>query len=147
MNTTVKHLSALMLAVVTFASCSQQNGQTPEAMLADKGAQKKILKAIANDHDLSIKMIGSMMENDHATGMMADGLIDAAAKDSVLAATISNKMAMRPDLMMLTVHHFMPVINASEDACEHFSEETVQQPDIAESVCKRMKEEPDLSCH
>ena len=140
MKTKRKYLAALAVVAFVFTGCSQQNEQTLESMLADKGQQQKVIEAITKDHELSMKMIGRMIENDHATKMMADGLVEAAAKDSVLAASISKKMALRPELMMLTVHHFMPVINASEQACEHFSAETVQQPNIAQNVCKRMEE-------
>ena len=147
MKTNTRYLYVLALAAFVFTACSQKNEQTLESMLADKEQQQKVMEAIAQDHELSMKMIGRMMENDHATGMLADGLVEAAAKDTVLAASISKKMALRPELMMLTVHHFMPVINGSEQACEHFSAETMQQPNIAQNVCKRMEENPELSCH
>ncbi|WP_156102165.1 hypothetical protein [Muricauda sp. MAR_2010_75] len=43
-------------------------------------------------------------------GMMVDELVKAAAKDTILANKLSDMITRYPDLMLLTTHHFMPVI-------------------------------------
>lgn len=146
MNTSIKYLFGFLSASILFVSCSQPEKQSLETMLSHKDQQGKILAAITSDHELSTKMIDKMIANDHTANMLADGLVKAAAKDSVLANRISSKISQNPDLMLMTVHHFMPVINAHDHLGDDFCEHALQQPAIAATMCKKM-EEGESACH
>ena len=86
------------------------------------------------------------MESDHSTGMMVDVLVSAAAEDSVLAGKLSDMITKFPALMLMTTHHFMPIIAADDHACDGFCDHLMEQPKLAEKMCHKMKETKEKSC-
>ncbi len=145
MKKTIKYVTGLVIAGTLLTACSQQQ-ESLEAMLKDSKQQEKVLTMMAEDHDLSSKYISKMMENDHATGMMVDKLVTAASEDSVLAGKISDMITKFPDLMLLTTHHFMPVINADKHLCDGFCDHAMEQTKIAEAMCHKMQANEAMSC-
>lgn len=148
MKTTFKSLFGLALASLLFSSCSQEQDQSQSLsdMLKDPKQQEEVLNALSENHDFSMQYIDKMLENDHATGMMVDGLVKAASKDSVLAGKISDMITKYPDLMLMTMHHYMPVISADEHMCDGFCDHAMQHENIMEGMCHKMKEKETMSC-
>ncbi len=148
MNTTIKLIFSLAIAGLVFTACSQKQEQSQplEEMLKDPKQQGKVLSAMAENHELSKQYINELLENDHATGMMVDGLVKAAAEDSVLARKVSDMIIKFPDLMLMTMHHFMPVINADEHMCDGFCDHAMEHSNIAEGMCHKMQEKEEMSC-
>lgn len=130
-----------------FGACSQQKEeQTLESMLKDAKQQEKVLTLMAENHELSDRYINEMMKNDHATGMMVDKLVTAASEDSVLASKLSNMITKFPDLMLLTTHHFMPIINSDEHMCDGFCDHAMEHSKIAEGMCHKVESDEKMSC-
>ena len=146
MKAIIKSVFGLAVLGLMFTACSQQDEQSLEDMLKDTKQQDKVLTMMAENHDLSNKYVTNMMENDHATGMMVDKLVKAASEDSVLAAKLSNMITQYPDLMLLTTHHFMPVINADEHMCEGFCDHAMEHSNVAEGMCHELETNEEMSC-
>lgn len=146
MKTTIKYFTGLMISGILFSACSQKQEQSLEEMFKDPVKQDEALTIIAENHDLTNKYLNKLMQRDHAKGMMADELIQAAARDTLLARKISEGISKHPDLMLLTMHHFMPVINADEHMCDGFCSHAMEQPNIAENMCHKMKADKEMSC-
>ncbi len=147
MKKKIKYVTGLVIVGTLLTACSQkQEQQSLEFMLKDSKQQEKVLTMMAEDHDLSSKYISKMMQNDHATGMMVDKLVTAASEDSVLARKISDMITKFPDLMLLSVHHFMPAINADEHLCEGFCDHAIEHSNIAEGMCHKMQSSEEKSC-
>lgn len=148
MKTTIKSVIGLAIAGVMLTACSQkqEQSQSLEEMLKDSKQQEQVLSLMVENHDLSKQYIDKMLENDHATGMMVDGLVKAASEDSVLAGKVSNMITKFPDLMLMTMHHFMPVINADEHMCDGFCDHAMEHTNIAEGMCHKMQEKEEMSC-
>ena len=146
MKTTIKNAIGLLVLVFLFASCSQQQEQSLEEMLKDSNQQDKVVAIMAENHDLSKKYINKMMESDHSTGMMVDVLVSAAAEDSVLAGKLSDMIIKFPDLMLMTTHHFMPIIATDDHMSDGFCDHAMEEPKIAEKMCEKMKESKEMNC-
>ena len=146
MKKTIKYIAGLAIAATVFTACSQKQEQSLEAMLKDPNQQETVLTLMAEDHDLSAKYMDRMMKNGHATGMIVDKMVTAAAEDTVLAGKISNMITKYPDLMLLTSHHFMPIINADEHMCDGFCDHAMEHPNIAEGMCDKMQANEDMNC-
>ena len=127
-------------------SCSPTSNQSFEDKLKDSKHQETVLTMLAENHDLSNRFISKMMESDHGTGMLVDKLVNAASEDSVLARKMSKMIIEFPELMLMTMHHFMPVINDNEHMCEGFCDHVMEQPKIAEEMCHDIKEQGSMSC-
>ena len=146
MKTTIKSIFGLAIVGLVFTACSQQKEQSIEEMLKDTKQQEKVLAMMAENHDLSSQYISKMMENDHATGMMVDRLVKAASEDSVLAGKLSDMITKFPDLMLMTTHHFMPIISADEHMCDGFCDHAMEHSNIAEGMCHKMQANEKMSC-
>lgn len=66
MKVLVKILGLAMIAIVA-TSCQRQSA---EAILANETQQQAIMDSIANDHNMSMKMMNTMMNNDHSKMML-----------------------------------------------------------------------------
>lgn len=146
MKTTIKNVIGLLVFIFLFASCSQKQEQSLEEMLKDSKQQDKVVAIMAENHDLSKKYINKMMESDHSTGMMVDILVSAAAEDFVLAGKLSDMITKFPALMLMTTHHFMPIIAADDHICDGFCDHVMEEPKLAEKMCHKMKESEEKSC-
>ena len=85
MKTKIKMAVGIVLATFTLSACAQKQESSVKDMLKDPSQQDEILTLMVEDHDLGKKYITKMMDNDHATGMMVDELVNAAANDTILA--------------------------------------------------------------
>lgn len=145
------YLTVLTVAIIgillTACGEKQEQPESLEAMLNDPAQQTEVLTAMTENHDLSKRYIDNLLENDHSTGMMVDGLVKAAADDSVLAEKVSKMITQYPDLMLLTMHHFMPVINSDEHMCDGFCDHSMEHSNIAEGMCHQMKEQGMNCCN
>ncbi len=147
MKKTIKYVTGLVIAGTLLTACSQkQEPQSLEAMLKDSKQQEKVLTMMAENHDLSSKYVNKMMENDHATGMMVDKLVKAASEDSVLAGKLSDMITKFPELMLLTTHHFMPIINENANMSDGFCDHAMEHSNIAEGMCEKMQDNKEMSC-
>jgi hypothetical protein len=146
MKTTVKVLAWLALTGIFWVSCSQDKSQSLDDILSDAKQQEKVFSAIAADHEMSKNMMAKMMESDHTMGMMVDQLVNSAAEDSLLANKLSDMITNYPALMLLTMHHFMPVIDADSTMCEGFCDHAMEHSNIAEGMCHSMKEHEGMTC-
>lgn len=147
MKTTTKSVLGLAIAGMMLTACSEkQEQQSLEGMLKDPKQQEKVLTAMVDNHELSSKYIDKMMENDHATGMMVDKLVKTASQDSLLAGKLSDMITKFPDLMLMTTHHFMPIISADEQMCDGFCDHAMENSNIAEGMCHKMQEKKEMSC-
>lgn len=147
MKNTITYVIGLVIAGTLLTACShQQDQQSLKAMLKDAEQQKMILAVMEEDHAISDTYISKMLENDQTTSMMVDKLITAASKDSVLAGKISGMITKFPDLVLLTTHHLMPVINADEHLCDGFCDHAMEHTKIAEGMCHKMKANEAMSC-
>jgi hypothetical protein len=146
MKSIISLLAMLTIAGALLTSCSQDKTQSLEEMLKDPHQQEKAFAMMAEDHELSKKYMAKMMDNDHMTGMMVDQLVQAAADDTLLAGKLSNMITNFPDLMLLTMHHFMPVIDADTAMCDGFCEHAMEHSNIAEGMCHSMKEHEEMNC-
>lgn len=148
MKTTVKRTIGVIVIALTITACSQKQENSISEMLKDPSQQEKILAMMTEDHDLSKTYIDKMMTNDHATGMMVDELVKAAAKDTILARKLSTMITKYPDLMVLTNHHFMPIIAADEHLSDTFCDHVLEHDNIADSMCQKMKDKEGMEpCH
>jgi len=93
-------------------------------------------KAVGNDGKVYIT---KMMDNDHATGMMVDELVNAAANDTILAGKLSDMISRYPDLMLLTTHHFMPVIANDSLLSDTFCDHTLEHKDLEKAMHNKME--------
>tara|TARA_R110001583_G_scaffold9203_4_gene43637 strand:- start:14762 stop:15202 length:441 start_codon:yes stop_codon:yes gene_type:complete len=122
----IKKALGIVLATFTISACAQKQESAVKDMLKDPAQQEKVLALMVEDHDLGKKYVTKMMANDHATGMMVDELVKAAANDTILAGKLSDMITGYPELMLLTSHHFMPVIAndslLSDTFCDHVLE-------------------------
>lgn len=150
MKTKINYLIGLAAACIllSLSACShhQQDQQSLEAMLKDSEQREKILAIMEDDHALSNIYISKMIENDTTASMMVDKLVTAASKDSVLAGKISNMITKFPDLVLITTHHLMPVINADEHLCNVFCDHAMEHTKIAEGMCHKMKANDAMNC-
>ncbi len=145
---TIKSVFGLAISALLLTACSQKQEQSQplEEMLKDPQKQGKVVTVLVENHNLSKQYINKMLENDHTTGMMVDGLVKAAAEDSVLAGKVSDMIIKFPDLMLMTMHHFMPVINADEHMCDGFCDHAMEHTNLAEGMCHKMQENEEISC-
>jgi len=147
MKKTIKYITGVAMIAILFTACSkQQDQQSLEELVNDSKQQEKVLDLMVDDHDISSTFISKMMENDHATGMMVDKLVLAASEDSMLAVKLSNMITKYPDLMLLTTHHFMPVINDDEHLCDGFCDHAMEQTNIADEMCHKMQAKEEMNC-
>lgn len=140
MKTISYKAAGIVLAAILLSACSQKQENSIKDMLKDPSQQEEVLAEITENHELGQKYIGKMMENDHATGMMADELVKAAANDTILAGKLSDMITKYPDLMLLTTHHFMPVIATDSLLSDTFCDHTLEHENLAESMHKKMEE-------
>ena len=148
MKTTLKKIAGVILIALVLSSCSQKQENSISDMLKDPSQQEKVLALMIEDHDLGQKYIGKMMDNDHATGMMVDELVKAAAKDTILAGKLSTMITKYPELMVLTNHHFMPIIASDEHLSDTFCDHALEHDNIAKSMCQKMNDKEDMEpCH
>ena len=80
-----------------------------------------------------------MMDSDHATGMMVDELVKAAANDTILAGKLSDMITRYPDLMLLTTHHFMPIIANDSLLSDTFCDHTLEHENLAKAMHEKME--------
>ncbi|HBU76859.1 MAG TPA: hypothetical protein DEF18_02040 [Muricauda sp.] len=129
----------MVLATLLISACSQKQGSSVKDMLEDHSQQEEVLSALVENHDLGKKYIANMMDNDHAMGMMVDELVKAAAKDTILANKLSDMITRYPDLMLLTTHHFMPVIASDSLLTDSFCDHTLEHEDLAKAMHNKME--------
>ncbi len=146
MKMIVTLLATLIIAGTLLTSCSQDKTQSLEEILKDPKQQEQAFAMMAQDHELSKKYMAKMMDNDHMTGMMVDQLVQTAAEDTLLAGKLSSMITNFPELMLLTMHHFMPVIDADTAMCDGFCDHAMEHEHIAEGMCHNMKENEEMSC-
>ncbi|WP_143144336.1 hypothetical protein [Flaviramulus basaltis] len=138
----------MILIALVLSSCSQKQENSISEMLKDPSQQEKVLALMTEDHDLGKKYIGKMMNNDHATGMMVDELVRAAANDTILAGKLSTMITKYPELMVLTNHHFMPIIASDEHLSDTFCDHALEHDNIAKSMCQKMNDKEGMEpCH
>ena len=63
----------------------------------------------------------------------------AAANDTILADKLSEMITKYPDLMLLTSHHFMPVIASDSLLSDTFCDHTLEQKDLAKTMHNKME--------
>lgn len=139
MKTTIKMAVGLVLATFMLSACSQKQEGAIKDRLKDPSQQEEVLTFMAENHELGQKYIAKMMENDHATGMMVDELVKAAANDTILAGKLSDMITRYPDLMLLTTHHFMPIIAADGNLSDTFCDHTLEHEDLAKKMHEKME--------
>ena len=148
MKSILKNTGGILLITLMFSACSQKQESSLAEMVKEPKQQEEVLALMAENHDLGKKYINKMMDNDHATGMMVDELVKAAANDTILAGKLSRMITKYPDLMLLTTHHFMPVIATDKHMSDTFCEHALENESIAESMCQKMKSDKDMKpCH
>lgn len=138
MKTKIKKAIGIVLATFTLSACAQKQESSVKEMLKDPSQQEKVLTLMVEDHDLGKKYIAKMMENDHATGMIVDELVRAAANDTILAGKLSDMITRYPDLMLLTTHHFMPVIAAYGELSDTFCDHTLEHENLEKTLHEKM---------
>ncbi|MCM4164897.1 MULTISPECIES: hypothetical protein [unclassified Arenibacter] len=139
MKTKIKMAVGIVLATFTLSACAQKQESSVKDMLKDPSQQDEILTLMVEDHDLGKKYITKMMDNDHATGMMVDELVNAAANDTILAGKLSDMISRYPDLMLLTTHHFMPVIANDSLLSDTFCDHTLEHKDLEKAMHNKME--------
>ncbi|MGB5821667.1 MAG: hypothetical protein WBG90_19450 [Saonia sp.] len=139
MKTTIKTVIGIVLATFTLSACAQKQESSVKDMLKDPSQKEEVLKLMVEDHDLGKNYIAKMMDNDHATGMMVDELVKAAANDTILAGKLSDMITRYPELMLLTTHHFMPVIAADEHMSDTFCDHTLEQENLEKTMHEKME--------
>jgi len=140
MKTTIKRAIGIVVLTLILSACSQKQESSIKNQLKNPSQQEEVLALITEDHELGQKYIAKMMENDHGTGMMVDELVKAAAKDTILASKLSGMITKYPELMLLTTHHFMPVIALDEDMSDTFCEHTLEHENLAKTMHEKMEE-------
>ena len=108
-------------------------------MLKDTSQQEMVLTTLAENHELGKKYIGKMMDSDHGTGMMVDELVRAASNDTILANKLSGMITKYPDLMLLTTHHFMPVIASDSLMRDTFCDHTLEHEELSRAMHNKME--------
>jgi hypothetical protein len=136
--------AGIALAAILLSACSQKQESSVKEMLKDPSQREQVLELMVEDHDLGKNYIAKMMENDHAKGMMVDELVKAAANDTILAGKLSDMITKSPDLMLLTTHHFMPVIATDSLLSDTFCDHTLEHENLAESMHKKMEENKNM---
>ncbi|SNZ01370.1 hypothetical protein [Flagellimonas pacifica] len=139
MKITAYKIAAMVFAALLISACSQKQGSSVKDMLKDHSQQEAVLTTLAENHELGKKYIQKMMDNDHATGMMVDELVRAASKDTILANKISGMITKYPDLMLLTTHHFMPVIASDSLMSDTFCDHTLEHEELAKAMHNKME--------
>ena len=139
MKATIKWVAGIVVLTLILSACSQKQESSIKDKLKDPSKQEEVLALMTEDHELGQKYIVKMMENDHATGMMVDELVKAAANDSILAGKLSNMISKYPELMLLTTHHFMPVIAADAHMSDTFCDHTLEHEKLAETMHEKME--------
>ena len=139
MKTEIKKAIGIVLAVFTLSACAQKQESAVKDMLKDPSKQEEVLTLMVEDHDLGKKYITKMMDNDHATGMMVDELVKAAANDTILAGKLSDMITGYPDLMLLTTHHFMPVIANDSLLSDTFCDHTLEHEELEKAMHNKME--------
>jgi len=148
MKTTLKRTVGVILIALMLFACSQKQENSISEMLKEPSQQERVLALMAEDHDLGKKYIGKMINNDHATGMMVDELVKAAANDTILAGKLSTMITKYPELMVFTNHHFMPIIAADEHLSDTFCDHALEHDNIAKSMCQKMNDKEGMEpCH
>lgn len=132
-------VAGIVLTAILLSACSQKQKSSVKEMLKDSSQQEEVLTEMAENHELGQKYIEKMMENDHATGMMVDELVKAAANDTILAGKISEMITKYPELMLLTTHHFIPVIASDSLLSDTFCDDTLEQEDLAKAMHNKME--------
>ncbi|GBF20600.1 hypothetical protein DHD05_10335 [Arenibacter sp. N53] len=138
MKSKIKKAIGIVLATFTLSACAQKQESSVKDMLKDPSQQEKVLTLMVEDHDLGKKYIAKMMENDHATGMIVDELVRTAANDTILAGKLSDMITRYPDLMLLTTHHFMPVIAAHGELSDTFCDHTLEHENLEKTLHEKM---------
>tara|TARA_R110002012_G_scaffold279805_1_gene468211 strand:+ start:3708 stop:4154 length:447 start_codon:yes stop_codon:yes gene_type:complete len=139
MKTTIKLAAGLILATFILSACSQKQESTIKDQLEDPSQQEEVLAFMAENHELGQKYIAKMMENDHATGMMVDELVTAAANDTILAGKLSDMITGYPELMLLTTHHYMPVIANDRLLSDTFGDHTLEHENLEKTMHEKME--------
>ncbi|MEY8021355.1 hypothetical protein AB8P51_11020 [Muriicola sp. SD30] len=139
MKTTIKMAACMVLTAFILSACSQKQEGTIKDKLKDPSQQEVVLTFMAENHKLGQKYIAKMMENDHATGMMVDELVKAAASDTILAGKLSDMITRYPDLMLLTTHHFMPVIANDSLLIDTFCDHTLEHENLEKAMHEKME--------
>tara|TARA_R110002049_G_scaffold191337_1_gene360274 strand:+ start:33041 stop:33481 length:441 start_codon:yes stop_codon:yes gene_type:complete len=138
MKTKIKKAIGIVLATFTLSACSQKEESSVKDMLKDPLQQEEVLTLMAEDHDFGKKYIAKMMDSDHSTGMMVDELVKAAANDTILGGKLSDMITRYPELMLLTTHHFMPVIAADGDLSDTFCDHTLKHENLERTLHEKM---------
>ena len=139
MKTTVYMTGAMVLATFLISACSQKQHGSVKDMLKDTSQQEMVLTTLAENHELGKKYIGKMMDSDHGTGMMVDELDRAASNDTILANKLSGMITKYPDLMLLTTHHFMPVIASDSLMRDTFCDHTLEHEELSRAMHNKME--------
>lgn len=144
----LKSYLIVVFATTIFTACGQRQTTSVDDMLKDPQQQERLIDEIVKNHELSKIYINKMINNDHTVGMMIEGIVKAADEDTLLANKLSNLITQHPDLMLLTVHHFMPVVNADEHLCDDFCNHAMEHQNISEEMCHKIHSSKDMkSCH
>ena len=139
MKTKIKMAVGIVLATFTLSACAQKQEGSLGDKLKDPSQQEEVLTLMTENHELGKKYITKMMNNDHATGMLVDELVKAAANDTILAGKLSDMITRYPDLMLLTTHHFMPVIAADGHLSDTFCDHTLEHENLEKAMHEKME--------
>ena len=139
MKTISYKAAGIVLATILLSACAQKQDSSVKDMLKDASQQEEVRTLMVENHELGKKYVTKMMENDHATGMVVDELVKAAANDTILADKLSEMITKYPDLMLLTSHHFMPVIASDSLLSDTFCDHTLEQKDLAKTMHNKME--------
>lgn len=139
MKTAIKNTLGAILIALILSACSKKQENSAKEMLKNPSQQEEVLALMVEDHDLGKKYITKMMANDHATGMMVDELVNAAANDTILASKLSDMITRYPELMLLTTHHFMPIIASDGLLTDTFCDHTLEHENLEMTMHEKME--------
>lgn len=144
MNMKTLTITVFSFVSVLLSSCS--NEQSIEKLLEDPEQQEIAINTIINNHDLAQMCIDHLMDDEHARDMMLDAGVAKANTENSVGEQLNAKISQHPDLVMLTVHHLIPVVELDDNMCEGFCEHTMNSDKIMNNMCDKMDENQKMSC-
>lgn len=140
-----KLLIGIVLSGYFLAGCTQN--QTPiEELLKDPDQQMKAINTIVSDQQLAELCIENLMNDEHAVNMMLDGVVAKAANETEVSSRLTEKISDNSDLMMMAIHHFIPIVELDVSMCDGFCSHTLESEPIMDKMCHKMTEDKKMSC-
>ncbi len=131
---------SILFALAIITACVPQEKKSTLNMIYAENKHELLITKIAHDHHLSKMFLKKMMETEHTIGMTIDQLIDTASRDSLMAIKINKKIVKYPKLMLMSVNHFIPVINSNQEMCDTFCDHLIKQNEISKTMNRKLRE-------